>query len=32
MTARPIDFVYDLESDTYDLSQFKTDEELLRKV
>ena len=32
MTAKPIDLVYDIETDSYDLSRFSSDEDLLDQV
>ena len=32
MDAKPIDFVYDKQSDSYDLDKFKTDKELLEQI
>ena len=32
MDAKPIDFVYDFESDSYDLDKFKTDQELIEQI
>ena len=31
-TQRPLDFVYDRKTDTYDLSQFETDMDLIAKI
>ena len=32
MTAKPIDFIYDFETDSYNLSKIKSDEDLLTKI
>ena len=32
MTAKPIDFVYDFQTDSYDLSKIESDEDLLTKI
>lgn len=30
ISAKPIDFVYDLATNSYDLSQYKSDEDLIK--
>ena len=32
MDAKPIDFIYDKQSDSYDLGKFKTDQELIEQI
>ena len=32
VTQRPLDFIYDRKTDTYDLSQFETDTDLIAKI
>ena len=32
MDAKPIDFVYNSEKDSYDLTQFASNEDLLKKI